>query len=310
MLNLKKGNGITLIALIITIIVMIILVAVTVNVALNGGLFNTSKDAAIQTEMETIRERAEVVKANLVAESETNENIKADITTLRKRLAEEFDGIEGIYKVIVENGKYDIKILNTNLDLEVVLHNDEDSLETFKFNVTDIGIDGELYGKYIDWQFTPAPEDVLIENGELTKEKVVDGCLTIYINGMALQKAQQEGTNPVIYYTLDEWLNHKEDLQSVMPESFPDISNITNKEEFYKAFMEATGETIEEDMTMDQIYDGLLESMGNGMSMYEIYSQMTAVYIYKDGVLEEVSAAFNYGSEDRYLIDNENKRNL
>ena len=36
---LKKQNGITLIALIITVIVMLILVGVTVNVALNGGLF-------------------------------------------------------------------------------------------------------------------------------------------------------------------------------------------------------------------------------------------------------------------------------
>ena len=47
---MKKQNGITLIALIITIIVMLILVGVTINVALNGGLFSTTDDATRKTE--------------------------------------------------------------------------------------------------------------------------------------------------------------------------------------------------------------------------------------------------------------------
>ena len=42
---MKNKSGITLIALIITILVMLILVGVTVNVALNGGLFDTAKEA-------------------------------------------------------------------------------------------------------------------------------------------------------------------------------------------------------------------------------------------------------------------------
>ena len=50
MLKLKKQNGITLIALIITIIVMLILVGVTVNVTLNGGLFDKAKEAATKQE--------------------------------------------------------------------------------------------------------------------------------------------------------------------------------------------------------------------------------------------------------------------
>ena len=47
---LKKQNGITLIALIITIIVMLILVGVTINVALNGGLFEKADEATKQTQ--------------------------------------------------------------------------------------------------------------------------------------------------------------------------------------------------------------------------------------------------------------------
>ena len=48
--ELKSKRGITLIALIITIIVMLILVGVTVNIALNGNLFNKAKDAAEGTQ--------------------------------------------------------------------------------------------------------------------------------------------------------------------------------------------------------------------------------------------------------------------
>ena len=53
---LKGNKGITLIALIITIIVMMILVAVSVTVALNGGLFNTAKKAATETELKAEEE--------------------------------------------------------------------------------------------------------------------------------------------------------------------------------------------------------------------------------------------------------------
>ena len=51
---MRRQKGITLIALIITIIVMLILVGVTINVALNGGLFNTASTAAQKTEKEAI----------------------------------------------------------------------------------------------------------------------------------------------------------------------------------------------------------------------------------------------------------------
>ena len=53
----KKEKGITLIALIITIIVMLILVAVTINVALNGGLFDKAKTASDQTQRQAIKEQ-------------------------------------------------------------------------------------------------------------------------------------------------------------------------------------------------------------------------------------------------------------
>ena len=53
---LTSNKGITLIALIITIIVMLILVGVTINVALQGGLFTTAKEAVKQTQITQVKE--------------------------------------------------------------------------------------------------------------------------------------------------------------------------------------------------------------------------------------------------------------
>ncbi len=54
---MKKNNGITLIALVITIIVMLILVAVTITIAGNGGLFEYAGKAAQDTEIAKQEER-------------------------------------------------------------------------------------------------------------------------------------------------------------------------------------------------------------------------------------------------------------
>ncbi|MGN1301002.1 MAG: hypothetical protein ACI4U9_00460 [Clostridia bacterium] len=55
--NDTKNKGITLIALIITIIVMLILVAVTINMAINGGLFEKSGQAVGETKNEINKEK-------------------------------------------------------------------------------------------------------------------------------------------------------------------------------------------------------------------------------------------------------------
>ena len=51
-----KNKGITLIALIITIIVMLILVGVTINIAMQGGLFDTGRGAAKDTQIQVDKE--------------------------------------------------------------------------------------------------------------------------------------------------------------------------------------------------------------------------------------------------------------
>lgn len=58
---MKNNSGITLIALIITIIVMLILAAVTINMVVNGGLFDQAKNAVEETKNKVADEQAEVI---------------------------------------------------------------------------------------------------------------------------------------------------------------------------------------------------------------------------------------------------------
>lgn len=145
----SKNKGITLIALIITIIVMLILVGVTVNVALNGGLFSTAKRAASGMQMAQIREKAEVVKATLIAEAQSNNSIIVSKTEYKNRLLQEFEGSTAVgSKVVVENEKYDIIIKNTDLDIEVVEHSDNaepGSLVALDYTTSNIEEDGKTY---------------------------------------------------------------------------------------------------------------------------------------------------------------------
>lgn len=90
----KTQKGITLIALIITIIVMLILVAVTINVALNGGLFQRAKDASSQMQIEADRE--ELVSAVFGAYNERTDAV--DVQKLKQ---------------LLENNGWTVNILST-----------------------------------------------------------------------------------------------------------------------------------------------------------------------------------------------------
>ena len=67
----RNSRGITLVALIITIIIMLILVGVTVSIVINGGLFETAKQAVKQTEIEAYKEKIEAIRINLLPEQIT-----------------------------------------------------------------------------------------------------------------------------------------------------------------------------------------------------------------------------------------------
>lgn len=100
---------------------MLILVGVTVTTAINGGLFDSARKAALGMNTAQIAERADMIKVTLIADLEEDDNkIFSVKQEYMNRLQSEFKGatIEGD-KVIVEDGKYEINIKNTNLDIEV-----------------------------------------------------------------------------------------------------------------------------------------------------------------------------------------------
>ena len=83
MKHIRNNKGITLIALIITIIVMLILVAVTINVALNGGIFDKASDASKKTEREKYNEQ-------LIGLTDYDNNGYIDLEETTAQIKEEF----------------------------------------------------------------------------------------------------------------------------------------------------------------------------------------------------------------------------
>ena len=101
-------RGITLIALIITIIVMLILVGVTINIALNGGLFEKGEKAAFQTGASTVKEQLELAKALKVMNAEGKLVEDYSEITVRKLEGLDQETINKYGNVLVVNKNGDI----------------------------------------------------------------------------------------------------------------------------------------------------------------------------------------------------------
>ena len=169
----EDKNGITLIALIITIIIMLILVGVTVNVALNGGLFETAKQAASGMNKAQIEEKAEMTKVVLMADEQTDAGVTANIPTYRDRLLEEFDAKEtDRYNIIEVNDKYAIIIKNSELDIEVVEKTNIPAkylLISLECETSNIEENEKIYGKNVAINITRLMDETEYE--ELRKEQ-------------------------------------------------------------------------------------------------------------------------------------------
>ena len=123
---MKNQKGITLIALIITIIVMLILVGVTVNVALNGGLFNTANEATTKTEKETIYDQ---IVGAMELNNNGNVNVKGTYDAVVDIFGEdkveptnpttvEEDTAEVTFTVEANRGTYTYKITGETVAIE------------------------------------------------------------------------------------------------------------------------------------------------------------------------------------------------
>ena len=91
----KKNEGITLIALVITIIILLILSGVVLNIAINNGLFDKAKLAGKQTEIESVKEKLEMEKGDLAVENAGDLNIKKYLDKIKEKgLTSEDDILE------------------------------------------------------------------------------------------------------------------------------------------------------------------------------------------------------------------------
>ena len=89
-----KNKGITTIALVITIVLMLILASVAVNVSINGGLFEYSRKAKLETEITELQEM--LMKKQMINEGKISNGTINEIL-----------GIESDYndKVGIEDGE-------------------------------------------------------------------------------------------------------------------------------------------------------------------------------------------------------------
>ena len=124
--RMKNQKGITLIALIITIIVMLILVGVTINVALNGEIFDTANKAVKDTERDIIHEQIiEAMKVNNekkkinvdVTYNSAKEILEAQGKTVEVVETNDIDGNTTIvnFKVKGKKGTYEYSITETEI---------------------------------------------------------------------------------------------------------------------------------------------------------------------------------------------------
>ena len=114
----RKSNGITLISLVITIVLMLILASITVNVVINGGLFeqagNAKKNTEIASEKETLTQAtilavAEDKRGNLSQESLQNklDKLAGEEKTKVYDTGEEFEVLfkdSGLYYEVDKKG--------------------------------------------------------------------------------------------------------------------------------------------------------------------------------------------------------------
>lgn len=156
---MKEQKGITLIALIVTVIVMLILLGVTVSWVADGGLFDTTKEAAQNTNLESYYEKQ--MESGYLLDS-NGEWVKIkEIAGIKVETGGtgEIDGIENSDAIVVSNNpthiltmgtkKYKISTSNTWKDLTIA---DPDKFEIFEETIIDLDkyltivyvIDGEL----------------------------------------------------------------------------------------------------------------------------------------------------------------------
>lgn len=131
---MKSKKGITLIALIITIIVMLILVGVTITVAIQGGLFDTARNAKVETQKEMDKE---ILTSAVVSTVNNYGNVNLEELVLPEGFT--YDSTTKVYKSKTGN---EFTIDETTGKVEEKTN----STEAVSFKLGDLSTVGMTYG--------------------------------------------------------------------------------------------------------------------------------------------------------------------
>ena len=112
MKGLRAEKGITLVALIITIIVMLILVGVTINLAVNGGLFEQAREGTERTKERIISEE---ITASLHLNKDGKINVYETYNEAKELLESEHKPVTLVEpaEVVETTDNVKIKVLDT-----------------------------------------------------------------------------------------------------------------------------------------------------------------------------------------------------
>jgi len=260
---LKKQNGITLIALIITIIVMLILVGVTINVALNGGLFTKAEEAKKGTEIAS--EKEQLLNA-ILGTLDNNGKIHLDQIILPEGFEEVSEDDSKIIYQGPSTNQY--KVDKGNGEIEEVPENE-------KVTPTPPNEENDILGLYGN-------------KATYAKEFLEDGKIIVYGENVAILDGEYEITGSNMVTTTMRTLDGGTETQNVTYEVIRDeeTNEIINKILFEE--MEIDGELVDIYMTNKGVA-GINNSIYNNR---EFVSQENLYMYFHEGC---------YDFSDRYL---------
>ena len=261
---MKKDKGITLIALIVTIVIMLILATVTVNVAINGKLFGTAKEAVDKTNDKVGQTQNRVDELlgelnNIMGEGTGGGNYNVEIANFRQSRINLNDAIALLQTAEGAMASSDT-ILQNLYPLAVQITNptytpDEISEMIPEINAFLEEIDRTANGTI--WQ------DIYIVNGSLSGESayivnLVTRQLTLEIDGIRRQDlgleqigdltAEEERNELVqkIYIAIDKISSSRIKLQSKQ-------NLYEYLVDYYKSAEEILSQNLSVDITKDQL---------------------------------------------------------
>lgn len=202
--KLKEARGITLVALVITVIILLILAGVAISLVIGeNGLITKSKQAVEKSEIESIKEQAQMVRGELEIGRFGKEKEEITKSRLINALNVGFEDsiVEGS-RVIVKNKKYAI-FVKADLEIEVIKNDGKtlaDGELKLDYSVTEYGVI-EIYPRIGGVKnYKHYAEEILEGKTQEEKEQIfVEGDTYWY-------PEDYEGIeNPTIQDTLDSW---------------------------------------------------------------------------------------------------------